>query len=242
MIKKSASKFFKTDFKKYLFETIVIFIGITISFMANEWKVNAEKRAYEKDLMESIVHEIKRSDEFLRTFDTTYLDITNQISRFVEGDTIADDQILQMLYTISEYTHQGGMTDITAYLLGFSSNQQLDLIRKDKDILKYISYIKSLIVENESLNQDIYENCQQNIWPLLANPKITTDLIDAQRFLMNEIDTIQFVGDYEIIRKDKQLSYQLNWTRMKILRLIDVNKAIHFQNGRLIEVLEEINN
>jgi len=216
---------------KYIFEIAVIFIGITASFLFEEWRQQREKDEKSLEIMKSIVIELERNDLFIASADSTYLELNTTIDKFMANDQIDRTQLVEISYMLLEGVAVIRLKDISSYIIGFSSSDQLNIINRNKEILRYQSYSLSLLTEHEIATNSLMEYSSANLWPLIITLGIDNDIINYQKELSFQEES-SFDGSKtkpEPIPANKEFLQHLKWTQLKILRLIQINQAIHMQ-------------
>ncbi len=226
---------------KYLFEFVVIFIGITASFLFEEWREHREKNEKAIEIMESLIVELERNDLFIHSIDTSYLEVDSAIQRMLDGDPTDRAEVAEVMYMLMEGTSQFRLKDISSFIHGFSSIDQLNILNRNEHIQRYLTYMESLISEHEGITNSINNYSTRNLWPLLNRYGLTDDILANQKDLMDR-DSI-LLAELRIplseLFSDSDAVLHLKWSQLKILRLIQINEAIHRQIQNIIHELRK---
>lgn len=226
---------------KYAFEVIVIFIGITASFLFEEWRQNLEKEAKAIEIMQSMVIELERNHNYIMEIDSNYMETDSVIQEFMLGDSIQKMEIVKIAYDLMEEIPKYRLINISSFIHGFSSADQLHLINSNKKIITYLSYLESLLTEHENYTNDISAYASLNLWPViydygLANYLVCeseSEFIDYQRSASNSV-----TKDIKELKADHELIKHLKWSQLKLRRLIEINLFI---NKHINNTIKELN-
>ncbi|MEP2024761.1 MAG: hypothetical protein ABJH98_06710 [Reichenbachiella sp.] len=214
---------------KYAFEVIVIFIGITASFLFEEWRQNQEEDEKAIEIMKSMVIELERNNQFIMDADTFYHELGTNIQKFLYGDKISRDETIEISYSLMENVSNYRLKSISSFIHGFSSTDHLNILNRNKKILQYLSYMESLLTEHEIYTNDIGEYSTLNLWPLICDYGLADELVyDAEgleKLGYKNTPTINFND----ITSDPELIDHLKWCQIKTIRLIEITEAIHLQ-------------
>ncbi|WP_456462380.1 hypothetical protein [Reichenbachiella sp.] len=232
---------------KYAFEVIVIFIGITASFLFEEWRQNQEKEAKAIEIMKSMVIELERNDKFMQDIDTSYLQLDSAIQLIILSDKSDEaDSTLEMLFTevtfgLMEEIPKYRLINISSFIRGFSSSDQLHLINSNKEIITHLSYLESLLTEHENYTNEISTYASLNLWPVIYDYGLANYLVCESESELNDYQQSASNSVTKYIKElqaDRELIKHLKWSQLKLRRLIEINQFIHkhIQNS-----IEEIN-
>tara|TARA_Y100001949_G_scaffold170108_1_gene170866 strand:- start:630 stop:1334 length:705 start_codon:yes stop_codon:yes gene_type:complete len=230
----------KNIIKQYLTEVIVIFIGITLSFIVEEFRENREKHNQAIEMMESLVIELERSDEFLQSFDSTYWETEMLLQTYLRGDSMGYEEFNEMVYNLTEAISMARLSNISSFIYGFSSKDEVNILNKNKEVLRYMSYIESLLEEHKDLTQQV-TNHSKEFWPYLEASGWTNVLINSEIYsLRDTTDMFLDMNPDLTIVQNEDLQSLMKWSYLKILRLQQVNEALHRQTEYLINELEKV--
>ncbi len=226
---------------KYLFEVVVIFIGITASFLFEEWRQGREKDEKAIAIMKSLVVELERNDSFIMAIDTSYIDLNASIEKMLRREEILAEELSEVTYMLLEGITQIRLKDISSFIHGFSSADQLNILNRNKEIFRYLTYMESLLNEHELISNDIGEYASEKIWPLLHSYGKTDNIINYQKdFLDLEIANSSIRNENSELMLNEEFVQYLKWSQFKILRLMQINGAIHRQVDNIVQELNKV--
>lgn len=217
---------FRQQLGKYLFEVVVIFIGITLGFIFDEWRGHRDELARKRALYESIHEELVKTRDLLQKTDSLNDAFTREIAGML-ADTMSHGRALEQLdnlttdfyinmdgalATLESLTQQGAVT--------FTSNHV---------IAENISYINSIALDHTTLVAEFRQRTSKTILPCLARYGVVDDLIEYN-YSDNDV---KLAGDYDGLMKDKEFRAEL-----KILLLKRASLSIIYQT--LIRDLDRI--
>ena len=220
---------------KYLFEIAVIFIGITASFLFEEWRQHREEDKRSLDVMKTMLIELERNDVFIADGDTTYFELNNAIQVLIDSGKVEESDAVEIAYWLLEGIGNYRLKDVSSYILGLSTNDQLSLLNRNNEIQKYLSYLQSLLSEHELVTKSITDYSSNNVWPILTKAGLEDKTIALQRGLTFDSDSVEqeSLVNQKFITFDKEYQQHIKWTQLKILRLIHIDQAIHRQIGNI---------
>ena len=232
----------KNAIGKYLFEVIVIFIGITSSFLFEEWRQNREKDQKTSEIVQALLVELERNDSFIKDIDTTYTDVNTSIQNILNDENITRLEVMNVAYTLLEGISQIRLKEISSFIHGFSSNDHINIISTNKEVLRYLTYLESLLAEHEFTTITLTESNSSKLWPLLNRYQLVDDILNEQRELVNldEITSDRPKRDISEFLSNTEFREQLKWSQLKVLRLIQINQAIHMQIRNISQELNRV--
>lgn len=215
---------------KYVFEVVVIFIGITASFLFEEWRQSLEKEAKAIEIMQSMVIELERNHNYMLDIDTGYMELDSAIHSLLVSDSIQREEVAEITYYLMEEIPKYRLKSISSFIHGFSSADQLHILNRNKKIRQYLSYLEGLLEEHENYTNAISDYSSINLWPLmneygLANLFVAADSTEYEA--LENSSTGMAVKDFSEIKSDHKLITHLKWSQLKIRRLIEINQFIH---------------
>ncbi len=231
----------KKTIGKYLFEIIVIFIGITSSFLFEEWRQDREKDKRASEIMKALLVELERNDSFIREIDTVYMDATISIQNLLDNEEVTQPEVTETSYMLLEGISQVRLKEIASFIHGFSSNDHIDIISMNKDVLRYLTYMESLLTEHELTTNTLTNSNYLVLWPLLNKYGLTNEIINQQKELI-DLDQVDPATPNINITKyltDLEVRKQLKFSQLKLLRLIQINQAIHSQIENITNELNQ---
>lgn len=220
---------------KYLFEIAVIFIGITASFLFEEWRQHREEDQRSLDIMKTMLIELERNDVFIADGDTTYFELNNAIQILIDSGKVEESDAVEIAYMLLEGIGNYRWKDVSSYILGLSTNDQLSLLNRNNEIQKYLSYLQSLLSEHELVTKSITDYSSNNLWPILTKAGLEDQIIAFQKDLVFNSDSLEqeSLDKPNYITFDKEFREHIRWNQLKILRLIHIDQAIHRQIGNI---------
>lgn len=231
----------KIEWRKYLFETIVIFIGITMSFVFDGWRKNNEANDKVKAQLTAIENDLIRSIQWTEKIDSNYIESLEYISDFRNNIQFEEADFVDLIWKISEDPIDYQLRELSPHLNQISNPSELNILHERDRIVTLVAYIQNLILTDKELSESITNHVNQTIWPKLAKDGLLTKIIKgdpAERF---GTDTTIVWSDkmYTISMFDKMDS-DLAFVELKITRIIQVHVALRRQIGRLREELAKI--
>ena len=139
----------RLNWKKYAFEIIAIFIGITISFVFENWKNNLEKKQSSKIYISNIQNDLTRTVNWIAAIDTTLEYTYTVLMKFENGEAVDLYQLGEAMDNMSESTIDIQIKSLLPNLhriQDFEGVKSNDLIY---DIQTALTYINSL-AENDA--------------------------------------------------------------------------------------------
>ncbi|WP_422359079.1 hypothetical protein [Reichenbachiella sp.] len=221
---------------KYAFEVVVIFIGITASFLFEEWRQNQEKEEKAIEIMESMVIELERNDNYARYADTIYFELDSAIQLIIQGNNGnetdgAEEMLLaDVTFGLMEEITKNRLINISSFIRGFSSSDQLHLINSNKEIITYLSYLETVLVEHENYTNDIRAYASLNLWPAIYDYGLANYLVCKSESEFNNYQQSAsnlIAKDIKELKSDHGLIKHLKWSQLKLRRLIEINQFIH---------------
>ena len=225
----------------YLFEVIVIFIGITCSFLFEEWRQSREKEELSNAIMKSLIIELERSNEYISDIDSTYLDTYQNLQLLMDAKIVEKKDLGFMIHSIMEDIAKIRLTELTSYIHGLSSGDQLNIINKNKETVRYKSYLESLLKEHEVITNSVYEYGYTQLWQTDQSKNVIDYIVYEQLDVMDlnnwqpEFDSLAS----DPITIDNELTNHFKWVQLKMLRLYHIDQAIHRQIEYLIKELDQ---
>lgn len=119
------------DFRKYLIEILVIVIGITISFLVNEWREERKERQEEKEILTDIKYGLEKDKiniERCRTRFDIQMKSIDSVFVFLEKPKMDDrlqDLIPRSLFTTTFQPHTGAYDDLKGRGISIIQNDSL---------------------------------------------------------------------------------------------------------------------
>jgi hypothetical protein len=212
----------KIDWKNHLIELIVVFIGITLAFMLNNWREHTKDKKLESQYLSSFYEEIVFANGKLDTIINTNKEKMTYLARMIES---LQKDILPVDSTIAVIAQ---MAQISLFIPKVNTYESIknsgnfNLI-DDYDIRsKLIEYYESF--EGKKLVEDYYKMYINNY--LIPYFFEHVDILNARIINRKEIESFKLnnliVGYYQLLAQ-----------------VVDNYKNIHKLNKHLIAVLEK---
>lgn len=229
------------EWRKYLFEIVVIFIGITMSFLFNGWRKNKEENNKLKAQLTVIENDLIRSIEWTVNIDSGYIETLEYISDFRNNEQFDETDVVDLIWRISEYPVDFQLRQMSPYLNQISNSSELNALHGSDRVVTLVAYIQNLIQTDKELSESISNHVNQTIWPKLDNNGLLKNIVKGDPFERWGTDTTFVWSEkkYTISSFDK-LDADLAFVELKITRIIQVHVALRRQIGRLREELAKM--
>jgi hypothetical protein len=218
---------------KYLFEIVVIFIGITLSFIFDEWRESRNENSQRKILFESIKTELQQTKILLQKSDTTNTEHIANIKRILKGENLEPEEILEdfELLTTDFYVNLSGALNTLQSLTGQNSTS----FYHNAVITQNISNINSIAEDHSHLVLELKNISSEKIYPLLSRYSILDDLV------LFKADSISLNGNYSGLLADKNFYDHLKVICIKLTSLSIIYETLIRDLDRiLIEIEKEL--
>ena len=97
-----------------------------------------------------------------------------------------------------------------------------------------MSYVESLLEENDLITNSIVENSSRNLWPVLSKYGIADLILNNQKDMLDmPVRELDRNLSLESLLSNTILIQQLKWAQLKVLRLIQINQLIHYHIERI---------
>jgi hypothetical protein len=198
----------KRHIGKYLFEVSVIFIGITLGFIFDEWRDRRNDDAEKKQVYQSILAELTRTKDLLRRTDSINTDLVKGIRTIVANNKFDHESTLYILdFLTSDFQLN---LDGTLNTLKSLTEQNSRTFSKNPVIAQNISYIFSIAADHNRIIDDLRVTAQSGLLPLLLRHNV---VLDIANYRADGDSTLH--GDYPKLLKDPDFNNQLRLIVMK---------------------------
>lgn len=232
----------KTTFLKYLPEVVVIVIGNTLSFIVDEIRQSRVKRNETITIRKSLLQELERNEEYLLFTDTTYLETEMLIKKYLENSEMTSEEYTTLFYELTEGLSTVRLAAISSFIHGFSSNDQLTIITKNKEVLTYITYLESLLGEHAQVTEEL-TNTAKGYWDALDQSGLTNLIINHQLEWTKDSDSSNFLHskpNLDYLKSSRGIQVKMKWSYLKILSLHHINFWTHTHMMKLKGELNEM--
>lgn len=195
---------------KYFVEVSIIFVGITLGLLVNEWREHRYNVADKQEVYQSLKIELNRAKGFIQEANESTTKVIKEITSFLIHKPVSDDLLLELFSTsVSQFSN-----DLTGIM-----NNSLSLITSNTRLLspndtlkQYAAYIQHIVDDHSKINLGIHEIADHQLWPILEKYSITLDLNDLQH---NSHDIANLKGNYLSVISDKEIRSILRQIRYK---------------------------
>jgi hypothetical protein len=215
-------------FQKYLFEFAVIFMGITLSFMFDEWRNARKEKQERKQLVVSIKNQLNQAKALLIKEDSILKNRMAILEVMIREEDVADSLVIEFFdYACKDfYVNLNG----TLNTLRSLTEQGAAVISGNVLINKRIQSINSIAIDHTNLVDDLRSSAKSELRPLLVRYRVIDDLFSNQYD-----DSTMYQGMYEDLRNNITFRTQQKIWYMKWENLSSIHET-------LVRFLGEIEN
>jgi len=211
---------------KYIFELLVIFIGITLSFMFEDWRENRSNRKREIEYYKNLLIDIESDRTYLNQIvfysNRVINDVPKAINWIDSGVVEVDSSILATIIipSIPRWKHT-----FLISMESVKSSGDLRLISNDEIIRKYHGVLSSnqtfnMTLERENESYKTYKNFFQ-----MNYPNITKDFFVLSSYQpLNNVQINHLINDAHLYNN---LSGVLYWNEFLIRQCEWLNNEIN---------------
>lgn len=223
----------KQKIRKYLFEIVVIFIGITISFLFESWREDREGRLETKKQLTLLRNDLGRTKAWIEQIDSNYNETLSNITHLKKGNVVSEEDFALLMFKIFDNPIDFPLRDISPYLNQVSRLNETSNINGSDKIITSVAFIQTLVREDYELNKSISDYVDNRIWPKLNKNNFQDRILDAEKSWADT--TIVWAEKRYSIELFDDLKTDLSFVELKIRKLIIVHDALK----RRIEILKE---
>lgn len=228
----------KKGIKKYLFEIVVIFIGITISFLVESWRRDRETQQETKKQLTLLRNDLSRTRSWIEQIDSGYSKTITDISRLRNGETLVEEDFAELIFNIFDNPIDFPLRDISPYLNQVSRLSEVSNIKGSEKIITNITYIQTLVREDYELNKSISDYADSRIWVKLSKDNFTSKVLEAERSWL-DTTLIWTEKQYSIDLFD-DLVTDLSFVELKLRKILIVHDALKTRIDILQEDLDKV--
>jgi hypothetical protein len=223
----------KKKIGKYIFEILVIFIGITISFLFESWRNDREGRLETKKQLTLLRNDLGRTKAWIEQIDSNYNETISNISHLKNGKDLSEEDFSLLMFKIFDNPIDFPLRDISPYLSQVSRLNETSNISGSDKIITSVAFIQTLVREDYELNKSISDYVDNRIWPKLNKNNFQDKILDAEKSWTDT--TIVWTEKRYSIELFDDLKTDLSFVELKIRKIIIVHDALK----RRIEILKE---
>ncbi len=218
---------------KYLFEVIVIFIGITISFLFESWRKNQEGRLETVKQLTLLENDLSRAYTWIEEIDSNYYELTRSIALLKNGQDMDQETFSLLVFKIFDSPVDFPLRDISPYLNQVSRLNSADNIEGSDKILTNVAYIQTLVREDYELNKSISDHVDNALWPKLAKDDFHDKVLNVEKSWVDS--TVVWTKQRYSIASFDDLNSDLSFVEFKLRKILIIHDALK----RKISVLRE---
>ncbi len=228
----------KKEIQRYLFEIVVIFIGITISFVFESWRKDREEQRETKKQLTLLRNDLDRSKAWIEQIDSGYSETISYISRLKNGETLAEEDLAELMFSIFDNPLDFPIRDLSPYLSQVSKLSETSSISDSNEIITSVAYIETLVREDYELNKAISDYSDHQIWLKLSKNDFLNQIIKAEKAWTDT--TIVWTEKQYSIKMFGDLEADLSFVELKLRKIIIVHEALKRQIETLKEALSRV--
>jgi len=228
----------KKELRKYLFEIIVIFIGITISFLFESWRKDREVQLETKNQLTLLRNDLNRTSFWIEQIDSSYSNTISNISRLRNGETFEEEEFSELIFNIFDNSIDFPLRDISPYLNQVSRLSEANDISGSDKIITNVAFIQTLVREDYELNKSISDYADSKIWPKLNKDNFISKVLDVEKSWSDS--TIIWTEKRYSIDLYSDLVTDLSFVELKIRKILIVHDALKWRIEMLKEDLNKV--
>lgn len=231
----------KDKLRKYLFEIVVIFIGITISFLFDGWRKDREDLKTTKSQLIAFKNDLNRIREYIELIDSGYMETISTIDKLRNKEQIDEEDFVWLIWQISEATSDAPLRGFAPYLNQISKTNSLNVFQESNRINTLIVYIQGLIQQENELCKMVSDYTAQTIWPKLDKDDLLNKIVKGDPVGRWGSDTtLVFSEKLYSIETFSNMNADLALVELKLIRIVQAHEALKRQIDRLKEELDKI--
>jgi len=230
----------KDGFKKYVFEIIVIFIGITMSFFFDGWRTSREESQKITTQLIALNNDLDRIKSSISNADSNYVEILSLVSAFRSKEGLGEEEFVALLWKISEDPRDFSVQGLSPYLSQSSNSALLNYFFENDRIITLVSYINKLIAEEYEYSKSISDYTTQELWSKFDKSDLLDKVIKGDPVTRWADTTLVFSDKRYSINMFSELNADLYFVELKINRILQVHQALIRHLDRLKEELSVI--
>jgi hypothetical protein len=228
----------KGELKKYIFEIIVIFIGITVSFLFENWRQNKQQQQTSIRQLTLLKNDLGRSKSWIEGIDSIYSNTVSEIVLFRNGSSLSEEDLATLLFDIFNNSLDFPLNNLSPYLTDIVRLSEVGKKGSTSKIITYVAYIQTLIRLDYELNRAIANYNDNQIWPKLYQSEFANKVIDAEKSWNDS--TIVWDEKAYTIDGFSGLENDLSFVEFKLRKILIVHEALKSQIERLKKELSKV--
>lgn len=214
----------KEKLKSYVFEIIVIFLGITISFLFDGWRKEKDDNLIVRKQLMLLKNDLNRTSSWINQIDSQHIEQISNISRFKSGSEMNEDVLAHMFWALDFDPINFPVRELSPYLNKISELSGTNKISNSEEIISLSTYIITLSRVDYEENQMITNYVSDKIWSKL----------DTNNFLDKVLACEKEWTDSAIIWSPKKytidmfpkLESDLTYIELRLRRILNVHSAL----------------
>lgn len=214
----------KNEIKKYVFEIVVIFIGITISFLFESWRKEKEENQRIKEQLTLLSDDLARTTNWIEQIDSQYVEQIYIISKFKNGSKTIEKDLAHMFWSLDFDAMNFPVRELSPYLDQISKLSETSGISNSKEIITLSTYIKTLTRVDYEESQIVANYVSEKIWPKLDKHNFLDRILDCEKEWIDT--TITWLPKQYTIDMFPKLNANLIYVELKLRRILNVHSAL----------------
>jgi hypothetical protein len=223
-------KFFSESLQKYVYEVVVIFVGITLGFLFDEWRDRRIEEKERLELKQSMKAELIRIKSFFVDEQSGFSDQVAQINEYLTTG-ISDTSSLLLFV---ELTREVSYLEGTFYHVNAIARGNASRITTNRLIAENLTFIGNMENDLARMKDDTRQIVLKSIWPTMMKYGVDRDI----HSLALE-DKLILTGNYRELKRSHLLDGDLRLLSIKLNGLAGVSTALV---DRIDEILTELDN
>lgn len=228
----------KGEFKKYVFEIVVIFIGITISFLFDGWRREKEENQRIKEQMVLLTNDFTRITNWIDQIDSQYVEQISIISNFKNGSETWEADLARMFWSLDFDAMNFPVLELSPYLTKISKLSETSGISNSEEIITISTYVTTLTRVDYEESQIVANYLSEEVWPKLDNYNFLDRVLDCEKEFSDS--TITWLPKQYTIDMFPKLDANLTFIELKLRRILNVHSALKARIDDLKTELEKI--
>lgn len=228
----------KEKLKIYLLEIIVIFIGITFSFLFDGWKQRRDENRIVREQLFLLKNDLKRTSDWISEIDSQYTEQVSIISMFKSGLEISEEDLASMFWSLDFDPINFPVRELSPYLHQISKLSETNDITNSEEIITLSAHIKTLSRVDFEESQLITNYFSDKLWSKLDTDNFLDKVLDCEKEWSDS--TIVWSPKLYTIDMFPRIETDLTYIELKLRRILSVHVALKYKIEGLSEELEKI--
>jgi len=218
----------RKTFQNYLSEVVVIFLGITLGFLFDEWREGRVEAEEQQVLEQSMKTELVRIRSFFADEKTGFQDQSARVTEYL-NDKISDSSAL---YLFAELTREVSYLEGTFYHVNAIARGNASRITTNPLIAQNLTFIGNMENDLSRMRDDTRQIVLKSIWP-----ELVTFGVDRDVYSLVIDDKAALSGNYRELRRTHAIDGDLRLLTIKLIALAGISESLV---GRMDEILTEL--